>query len=122
VLLNGAHGKTFHYRRGVRQGNPLSPLLFVLTTDLLQNIVNKARMSDLLRLPIHVGYTEDFPIVQYTDDTLLIMEACPQQLIALKSILNAFVDSTGLKVNYSKSSMFLINISEDRLSHLASTF
>jgi hypothetical protein len=35
----------------------LSPLLFVLATDLLQSIANKAKDADLLRLPIHVGYT-----------------------------------------------------------------
>jgi hypothetical protein len=69
-----------------------------------------------------VGYINDFPIIQYADDTLLIMEACPQQLIALKSILNTLANSTRLKVNYSKSSMFPINLSKERLNHLASTF
>jgi hypothetical protein len=62
----------------VRQGDPLSPLLFVLATDLLQSIVNKARTEGILNLPINVGYTQDFPIIQYADDTLLIMEACPR--------------------------------------------
>jgi hypothetical protein len=57
----------------------------------------------LLNLPINVGYTLDLPIIQYADDTLLIMEVCPQQLFVLKAILNTFVDSTSLKVNYSKS-------------------
>jgi hypothetical protein len=79
-------------------------------------------MSGLLRLPIDLGHIDDFLIVEYADDTLLIMEACPQQLLVLKSILNTFADSTGLKVNYSKSSMFPINISTERLNHLASTF
>jgi hypothetical protein len=35
VLLNGVPGKTFHCKRGVRQGDPPSPLLFVLAADLL---------------------------------------------------------------------------------------
>jgi hypothetical protein len=112
----------FYYRRGVRQGDPLSPLLFVLAVDLLQSIVNKAKDEGLLRLPVYVGYTNDFRIIQYAYDTLLIMEACPRQLIALKAIINTFADSTSLKVNYAKSSMIPINLSSDRLHHLASTF
>jgi hypothetical protein len=35
ILLNGVPGKNIHYKRGVRQGYPLSPLLFVLVADLL---------------------------------------------------------------------------------------
>jgi hypothetical protein len=50
------------------------------------------------------------------------MEACPQQLFMLKAILNTFADSTRLKVNYSKSNMIPINLSLDRLAHLAATF
>jgi hypothetical protein len=76
ILLNGVPGKVFHCRRGVRQGDLLSPLLFVLTVDLLQSIVNKAKDMGLLRLPLNVGYCTDFQIIQYTNDTLLIMEAC----------------------------------------------
>jgi hypothetical protein len=76
----------------------------------------------LLRLPIEVGYTLDFPIIQYTDDTLLIMEACPQQLLVFKALLNTFADSIGLKVNYSKSNMFPINLRPERLNHLVATF
>jgi hypothetical protein len=50
------------------------------------------------------------------------MEACPQQLMVLKAILNAFLDSTDLKVNYSKSNMVPINLTPERLAHLADTF
>ena len=42
VILNGIPGKPFKCKRGVRQGDPLSPLLFVLAADLLQTIVNRA--------------------------------------------------------------------------------
>lgn len=66
VLLNGTPGKVFHCRRGgggVRQGDPLSPLLFVLGADLLQSIINKAKDQGLLHLPIPLQYTNDFPIL-----------------------------------------------------------
>ena len=78
ILLNGVPGKVFHCKRGVRQGDPLSPLLYVLTSDLLQSMVNRARIQNLLNLPIPLQYSDDFPILQYADDTLIIMEACPQ--------------------------------------------
>jgi hypothetical protein len=85
ALLSGTPGKVFHCRRGVRQGDPLSPLLFVLAADLLQSRINKARNLDILRLPLEVGYTSYFLIIQYANDTLLIMEASPLQLFTLKA-------------------------------------
>jgi hypothetical protein len=94
----------------------------VLAADLLQSILNKAKEVGILKLPIRVGYTDDFPIIQYADDTFLIMEACPRQLIVLRAILNTFAPSTCLKVNYLKSNMFPINVSQERLHHLAVTF
>jgi hypothetical protein len=45
ILLNRVPGKVFHCKRGVRQGDPLSPLLFVLAADLLQSIVNDAMLE-----------------------------------------------------------------------------
>jgi hypothetical protein len=69
VLLNGTPRKVFHCKRGVRQGDPLSPLLFVLATDLLTSIINKAKHFGILNLPINVGCTTDFPIIYYAYDT-----------------------------------------------------
>jgi hypothetical protein len=125
VLLNATIGKVFHCKRARCQvvgGGTLSPLLFVLAADMLQTIINKEKDIGLQRVPIDVGYSSNFPTIQYVDDTLLIMEACPQQLFTLKAILNTFVDGTGLKVNYSKYSIYPINISQEKISHLAATF
>ena len=70
VLLNGVLGKFFKCKRGVRQGDPLSPLLFVLAAELLQLLVNKAAERNLLKAPIP-QINGDFPIIQCADDTLL---------------------------------------------------
>jgi hypothetical protein len=63
----------------------------------------------------------DFPIVQYADDTLLLFQADANQLVYLKALLHIFAASTGLHVNYGKSSMIPINMSEERTRHLATT-
>jgi len=105
----------------VHQGDPLSQLLFVLATELLQVLVNRAATMNLLKAPIPQP-TDDFLIVQYANDTLLIMQADARQLIFLKALLNSFSESTGLKVNYRKSQMLPINVPLDRMECLANTF
>jgi hypothetical protein len=122
VILNGVPRKVVHCRRGVRQGDPLSPLLFVLAADLLQSLINKAKDLGLLKLPIPLHCSSDFLVLQYADNTLIIMEGCANQLFFLKTLLSSFTEVTGLKVNFQKSMMVPINLSQEKLNHLARTF
>ena len=70
----------------------------------------------LLKAPLpNLGM--DFPIVQYADDTLLLVQAGAAQLFFLKALLKSFAQSTGLHVNYSKSVMVPINVDENRTKH-----
>ena len=48
VLLNGVPGNHFVCSTGVRQGDPLSPLLFVVVVDLLQSVVNEMCSRNIL--------------------------------------------------------------------------
>jgi hypothetical protein len=95
VLLNGVPGNKFSCKRGVRQGDPLSPLLYVLGGDLLQSAVNDMLAAGQLQLPI-ITRDPDFPIIQYADDTLLIMPADLKQVLALKEVLKIYSASTGV--------------------------
>jgi hypothetical protein len=72
----------------VRQGDPLSPLLFVLAADLLQSIVNKAHEDGLLSLAIPQP-GQKFPTIQYSDDTLIILPAVQKELFCLKVLLQS---------------------------------
>ena len=83
ILINGVPGKQFKCTRWVRQGDPLSPLLFVLAAELLQYVVNDAKQNGLLTMPIPY-YNDDFPIVQYADDTILIMTLICLKLCTLR--------------------------------------
>ena len=122
VFLNSVPGKTFYCKRGVRQGDPLSTLLFVLAADLLQSVLNQAKGNGLLSLPISLNHSQDFPILQYADDTFITMEARNDQLEALRNILNLFSISNGLKVNFSKSMIVPINMEQESSQALAQSF
>lgn len=71
---NGFPGKHFHCKRVVRQEDALSPLSFVLVAGILQYVVNKALDIGIINLPLPQR-GGPFPIIQYADDTLLLMPA-----------------------------------------------
>jgi hypothetical protein len=122
VLLNGVPGKVFHCLRGVRQGDPLSPLLFVLAADFLQTLLNDACSIGNLHLPLPLGHDQDFPILQYANDTLIFVQGDKDQILYLKDLLNRFGESTGLKVNFNKSFMVSINVQQELFDDLATSF
>ena len=97
VLLNGIPGKQFQCKCGVRQGDPLSPLLFVIAADLLQSVVNQMFSHGTLTLPIP-SHDQDFPIIQYADDTIIFLTAKDEELVALKNMLLTFQQSTGFEL------------------------
>jgi hypothetical protein len=84
-------------------------------------VVNDLLAQGTISLPIQTGDL-DFPIVQYADDTLLILPTDLDHVLALKEVLHKFSLSTGLKVNYAKSSMVPVNVDDHTLNTLASAF
>jgi hypothetical protein len=51
ILLNGVLGRKFACKRRVRQGDPLSPMLYVLGGDLLQSYINQGFREGRLHIP-----------------------------------------------------------------------
>jgi hypothetical protein len=84
-------------------------------------VVNDMLQEGRISLPIQ-NNDPDFPIVQYADDTLIILKADLSQILALKEVLHKFTLSTGLKINYHKSSMVPINVPMDVLKELSEAF
>ena len=106
-------------QEGVRQGDPLSPLIFVLAADLLQSAINAAFRQNILKPPLSPDFGADYPVVQYADDTILIMPACPQQITIMQDILQKYAASTGLHINFHKSSLIPLNMSTSSAQNLA---
>lgn len=100
-------------------GGPLSPLIFILAIDLLQAAVNDAFQMGQLRLLIRTP-NSDYSRVQYADDTILVLPTEVDQILKVKKILQDYASSVGLHINFSKSTLVPINISDDLAKELAS--
>jgi hypothetical protein len=94
----------------------------VLAIDLLQCVINKAHAQGLFQLPIPSRDGSGFLIIQYADDTILIMKASQKELICLKVILEIFAQATGLRVNHGKSCLVPLNMDTEQATLLEGVF
>ena len=95
--------KEFVPTRGLRQGDPLAPLLFNIVGEGLTGLMREAILKNLYR-SYHVGnHKEPINILQYADDTVFIGEASWENVLAMKAMLRGFEMASGLKINYAKS-------------------
>jgi hypothetical protein len=116
VLVNGSPTEEIGIKRGLKQGDPLAPLLFLLVAEGLGLLMRRAVESHRFS-PFLVGRDAvPVSILQYADDTLCIGEASIENLWSLKAMLRGFEMASGLKVNFSKSCIMGVNVSEDFLS------
>ncbi len=120
MLLNRVPGKCFPCRRGLRQGDPLSPLLFILCIDVLYRMLQA--VFDSLAIPgVGIGDVK-IQTLQFADDLLILFDGSSRSAGAIKLTLDTFSLHSGLKINYDKSSIIPINLPTDRASALASSF
>jgi hypothetical protein len=114
VLVNGSPTDEFPLKRGLRQGDPLSPFPFLLAAE-GHNIL----MKSLVQTQLFTGYSirEVNPVVvshlQFADDTLLMGTKSWANVRALRATLVIFEVMPGLKVNFHKS-IWLVSISPPR--------
>ncbi|XP_073357981.1 uncharacterized protein [Aegilops tauschii subsp. strangulata] len=94
----------------------------LLNCYLLQAAINDAFARHLIDLPLPCNHSGDFLVVQYADDTILVMPACPDQSACMETILEDYAASVGLKINFHKSTLIPINIDRQCAIELARVF
>ena len=100
VIVNGEQSKTFQLQRSVRQGCPLAPYLFLLTVDVLgQMLQHPSHRVKGLQLPDNSRITNQM----FADDTLLFLDGTPDNLDRALTVIHKFGAASGAKLNLHKS-------------------
>jgi len=106
IKVNDDIGPYFQTKRGFRQGDPMSPILFNIVADMLALLIKRAKADGQIRGVIPHLIDDDLSILQYADDTIIFIDHDLEQAKNLKLLLCAFEQLSGLKINFHKSEIF----------------
>ncbi|CAL1371133.1 unnamed protein product [Linum trigynum] len=105
VLMNGTPSGYFSPTRGLRQGDPLSPLLFVLCTEGFAALLRKAIAEHKLEGVKVAPRAPRISHLFFADDSYLFLRGSPQECEKLLDVLNEYEELSGQRVNLGKSAV-----------------
>ena len=112
IIINGSPSKPFQVERGLRQGDPLSPFLFVLVTEVLNQLISKVEDCGLID-GIQIGkHRVNILHLQFANDTILFCLSRYETIVSYRRILDCFGVMSGLRINYDKSALIPIHCDE----------
>jgi hypothetical protein len=109
ILVNGVPSQAFSPTRGIWQGDPFSPFLFVIMAEGLDRYIKASIQNGSLQgLPLH-GLQLVASHSQFFDDTMLLNTPIAQEANKLSSILHDFSEASGTTFNLAKYQLFFLN-------------
>ncbi|XP_078173371.1 uncharacterized protein LOC144567180 [Carex rostrata] len=116
VIINGLLGKRIELKRGVRQGDPLSPFLFIMAMDFLTRWLSKLVLSGAWILP----YANMKPCLLYADDAMIFFKPETRSIQMIKIVFTIFKQISGLAISFQKSEIAMVRIQQEQATQLAS--
>lgn len=120
IMLNGSRGRWYKHFRGLRQRDPLSPMLFILAMEPLQRLLELATSSGMLSPINHRAATLRFSL--YADDAAIFVNPVKQEIAVISELLKVFGHASGLVVNISKSVVYPIRCKDLDLVDIMESF
>lgn len=119
ISINGKHHGYFSYTRGVRQGDPLSPLLFCLAEEVMSRSITKLVRKGTLSL-IQGSRNNPAPShILYADDIMIFCKGTAANIHALTDLFINYSQVSEQFVNPQKSLIFARSISPLRLTNIS---
>eukprot|EP00253_Pinus_taeda_P019056 PITA_19056 len=109
ILVDGSPFEIFIPSRGLRQGDPLSPFLFILMMERLGRSIKQAKVEGKIKGLQLSRNGRTLTHQQFVDDTMLQGVPTIKEALAYKQLLNDFGLATGMEVNLFKSKIFFFN-------------
>ena len=104
VAINGNYTSWFQIQRGVRQGDPLSPYLYLISAEILSLLIKQHRDIKGIKVAENV----ETLLSQFADDTSLFLDGSKKGFEACVQCLEKFTDISGLKMNFEKTQIVWI--------------
>ncbi|BFG41163.1 hypothetical protein CerSpe_274360 [Prunus speciosa] len=121
AILNGELTDTLFPKCGIRQGDPLSPYLFVLCMEKLSHIIQQS-VQDKAWKPVQICQSGPFiSHLFFADDLILFGKASVNQAIVMKNCLDGFCRLSGQKVSFEKSMIYVSPNTSSELAHSIAT-
>eukprot|EP00253_Pinus_taeda_P036198 PITA_36198 len=121
VLINGAASPFFKSQRGLRQGCPLSPLLFLLVAEGLSRLIHSARRSNKIK-GIEVAINLYISHLLFVDDILIFSNGSHNELKELKDIFDLFMKASGMLINSGKSQVCVAGFNRRECNAMTNLF
>jgi len=115
-------GPYFKSGKGVRQGDPLSPLLFNLAANALAKMVQLGQKSQMIQGLIPEYFEGGLVLLQYADDTILCIQDDIETTLNLKLLLYLYESMSGPKINFNKSEVIMISQDSEKSLRYAEMF
>ncbi|BBN68784.1 TatD related DNase [Prunus dulcis] len=122
IMINGKPRGKFRASRGLRQGDPLSPFLFTLVSDVLSRIIERAQDVNLVHGIVSGHDQVEVSHLQFADDTIFFLDGKEEYWLNLLQMLKLFCDVSGMKINKAKSCILGINFSIETLNNMAGSW
>lgn len=103
VLINGAPHGYFHAGRGIQQGDPLSPSLFTMISEVLSRLLARAESDGALSGIKISRHSPKGTHLMYADDLVIYCKANTQEATSAIAYFNQYCEWTGQEINWHKS-------------------
>ncbi|GKA11204.1 RNA-directed DNA polymerase, eukaryota [Tanacetum coccineum] len=115
IIINGSPTDEFQFGKGLKQGDPLSPFLFILIMETLhlsfQRVVDAGMFHGL-----KLGGTLNLSHMFYADNAVFVGEWSENNIATLVHVLDCFHKVSGLKINMNKSKIMGTHVDHDKVS------